>query len=376
MNPPLIVHLVHRFDTGGMENGMVTLFNHLDPGRFRHAVVSWTEVGDFRRRVRAQAVEFHALHRRPGHDPSAYLRLWRLLRRLRPAVLHTRNLAALEGQFVARLAGVRATVHGEHGRDVFDLHGQNRKYNLLRRAARPLVGDYIAVSRDLARWLQETVGVPAARIQQIYNGVDCEKFHPRQGARTAALPPGLADERSVVIGAVGRMAAVKDFSTLVEAFIRTAPACPQARLVIVGEGEARQPCLQRLADAGLGQRAWLPGERSDIAELLRSFDVFVLPSLNEGISNTLLEAQASGLPAIATAVGGNLELVTPGDNGSLVPVGDAQALAQALHAYASSPDRRAREGAAGRARVLARHSVAAMVAAYRAVYERAVARYH
>ena len=377
MSPPLIVHLVYRFDTGGMENGMVTLFNHLDPGRFRHAVVSWTEVGDFCARIRTQEVGFHALGRRPGHDPGAYLRLWRLLRHLRPAVLHTRNLAALEGQFVGRLAGVRATVHGEHGRDVFDLHGQNRKYNLLRRTARPLVGEYVAVSRDLADWLRDTVGVAPARIHHIYNGVDCEKFRPRADARPGGLPPGFADEQSLVIGAVGRMAAVKDFPTLVEAFLRLVPNCPQARLVIVGEGEARATCQQRLAQTGLAQRAWLPGERQDIAELLRTFDVFVLPSLNEGISNTLLEAQATALPVIATAVGGNRELVTPGENGDLIPVGDVEALAQALQQHAGDPDRRAREGAAGRARVLARHSIAAMVAGYAAVYERALAgHYH
>ncbi len=377
MSPPLIVHLVHRFDTGGMENGMVTLFNHLDPQRFRHAVVSWTEIGDFRARIRAQEVGFHALGRRPGHDPGAYLRLWRLLRRLRPAVLHTRNLAALEGQFVARLAGVRATVHGEHGRDVFDLHGQNRKYNLLRRAARPLVGEYVAVSRDLADWLRDTVGAAPERIHQIYNGVDCDQFRPRGGARPPVLPPGFADAQSLVIGAVGRMAAVKDFPTLVEAFVRLAPTCPQARLVIVGEGEARAACLQRLAACGLEARAWLPGERQDIAELLRGFDVFVLPSLNEGISNTLLEAKATALPVVATAVGGNRELVTPGENGDLIPVGDVEALAQALQRYVGDPDRRAREGAAGRARVLARHSIAAMVAGYAAVYERALAgHYH
>ena len=376
MSQPLIVHLVHRFDTGGMENGMVTLFNHMDPARFRHAVVSWTAYGDFRTRIRAQEVEFHALQRRPGHDPGAYARLWRLLRRLKPAVLHTRNLAALEGQFVARLAGVRATVHGEHGRDVFDLHGRNRKYNLLRRAARPLVGEYVAVSRDLAHWLRQTVRVEPARIHQIYNGVDCDRFRPRTGARPAGLPAGFADEQSLVIGAVGRMAAVKDFPTLVETFLRIAPACPTARLVIVGEGEARAACQRRLADQGLARRAWLPGERQDIAELLRTFDVFVLPSLNEGISNTLLEAQATALPVIATAVGGNVELVTPGENGALVPVGDIEALAQALLLYLGAPDKRRQEGAAGRARVLARHSIAAMVADYAAVYERVLGRYH
>lgn len=149
-----IVHIVHRFDTGGMENGMVNLFNTLPAERYRHTVVALTDYTDFRRRIVAQPVAFHALRRPPGRGLAWMRRLRALLRALKPDLVHTRNLAALEAQFVAAAAGVRATVHGEHGRDVFDLHGRNWKYNLLRRAARPFVSNYIAVSRDLEGWLR------------------------------------------------------------------------------------------------------------------------------------------------------------------------------------------------------------------------------
>ena len=109
-----IVHIVHRFDTGGMENGMVKLFNTLSPEHYRHTVVALTDFSDFRQRITAQPVEFHALGRAPGHGLSWTTRLWKLLRQLRPDLVHTRNLAALEAQFVAAAAGVRSTVHGEH----------------------------------------------------------------------------------------------------------------------------------------------------------------------------------------------------------------------------------------------------------------------
>ena len=116
----------------------------------------------------------------------------------------------------------------------------------------------------------------------------------------------VADADSTVFGSVGRMVEVKDYPMLARAFILALQQSPeraaQARLVIVGDGPARAACMELLAQAGMAHLAWLPGERHDIAELMQAFDVFVLPSKNEGISNTILEALASGLP-----VGGDLE---------------------------------------------------------------------
>lgn len=372
-----ILHVVHRFDTGGMENGMINLFNTLSPARYRHSVVALTDYSDFRQRIVAQPVGFHALQRAPGHGLGWMKRLWKLLRELKPDLVHTRNLAALEAQFVAAAAGIRATVHGEHGRDVFDLHGRNWKYNLLRRAARPFVSNYIAVSRDLETWLRETVRVPPVKLTQIYNGVDSIKFHPRAGARPAVLPAGFAGADSVVFGSVGRMVEVKDYPTLVQAFIRMVRQAPErasrARLVIVGEGGARAGCQRQLDEAGLADRAWLPGERHDIAALMQAFDVFVLPSKNEGISNTILEALATGLPVVATAVGGNVELVSPGVNGTRVGSGDVDGMAQALLDYLASPGRIASEGARARQQAEQRYSIPAMAEAYAAVYDKTLA---
>lgn len=368
-----IVHVVHRFDTGGMENGMVNLFNTLSPQRYRHTVVALTDYSGFRHRITAQRVDFHALQRPPGNGLGWMVRLWRLLRQLQPDLVHTRNLAALEAQFVAAAAGIRATVHGEHGRDVFDLHGRNWKYNLLRRAARPLVSNYIAVSRDLEHWLHETIGVPPRKIHQIYNGVDSVKFHPRIGPR-----PDFAHPDSIVFGSVGRMVEVKDYPALVRAFIQLMRQQPErserARLVIVGEGPACQTCLDMLQGAGLAHLAWLPGARDDIADIMQAIDVFVLPSRNEGISNTILEAFASGLPVIATAVGGNVELVEDGVTGRLVPSGDMAALVQALLFYLDAPARIAEHGASARRQAEQRYSIPVMADAYAAVYDKTLAR--
>ncbi len=363
-----IVHVVHRFDTGGMENGMVNLFNTLSPERYRHTVVALTDFSDFRHRITAQRVDFHALHRAPGHGLGWAVRLWKLLRRLKPDLVHTRNLAALEAQFVAAAAGIRDTVHGEHGRDVFDLYGRNWKYNLLRRAARPFVSNYISVSRDLETWLRVVIHVPPRKLHQIYNGVDSVKFHPRTGPR-----PDFAHPDSIVFGSVGRMVEVKDYPTLTAAFIQLIRQQPEraerARLVIVGDGPARDTCQALLQGAGLAHLAWLPGERHDIPDIMQALDVFVLPSRNEGISNTILEALASGLPVIATAVGGNLELVEDGVNGMLVTPGDVAGLAQALLGYLDAPARIAEHGANARQWAEQRFSIPAMAEAYATVYD-------
>ena len=370
---PLIAHVVQHFGTGGLENGIVNLLNHMPADRYRHVVVCLDGYTDFRHRLQRNDVQFFALQKRPGKDFGLYRRLFGLLRELRPDLVHTRNLSTLEGQFVAAAAGVRARVHGEHGRDVFDLHGKNRKYNLLRKLARPLVGHYIAVSKDLEQWLIDTIGVAPQRVSQIYNGVDTTRFHPRDGARNIG-PAGFAAEAAFVIGSVGRMAEVKDYPNLVRAFIRMLEIEPsarqRARLVIIGDGVSREACLNLLRDADAEQLAWLPGERTDVAELMRNMDLFVLPSLGEGISNTILEAMASGLPIVATRVGGNPELVIEAQTGMLVPVSDPESLAQTLLKYFRDGCMLEAHGQASLERIKSNFSIPAMIRGYVSVYEK------
>lgn len=376
---PLIVHVIHRLGVGGLENGLVNLINHMPPERYRHAIVCLQGYSDFSKRLKRQDVEIYDIAKRDGHDLGAYLRLYRMFRQLRPDIVHTRNLSALESQVIAALAGVRARVHGVHGRDTYDLYGQNRKYNLLRKLIRPFVGHYIAVSRNLADWLVATIGVAPERVSQIYNGVDSVRFHPDGGEAPASAPAGFFAPDSIVpgsivIGSVGRMAAVKDYPTLARAFLHLLELAPELRsrlrLLIAGDGENRAACLQLLAQHGAAELAWLPGERADIPQLMAAMDIFVLPSLGEGISNTILEAMASGLPVVATAVGGNPELVRPGVTGALVPAADPEAMAQALLIYARDNRLRSRHGQAARAVIDGGFSMDAMTRGYLSVYDK------
>ncbi len=373
--PPLVMHVLHRLDTGGLENGVVNLINRMPADAFRHMVVALTEVTEFRRRITRPDVPCIALHKPPGHGVKLYPRFWQLLREHRPAIVHTRNLAALEMQVPSWAAGVRGRLHGEHGRDMSDLDGSNPRFQRIRRLYAPFVQRHVALSQDLQHYLLDKVGLRPGRVVQIYNGVDTARFRPRLAAD--APPEGLPflpGQGLCVVGTVGRMQTVKNQLLLARAFVRLLQAQPALqqtlRLVLVGDGPQRQPVATVLAEAGLAHLAWLPGERSDVPALMRCLDVFVLPSLAEGISNTILEAMASGLPVVATRVGGNAELVDDGTSGLVVPSDDEAALAAALARLACEPALAARMGEAARAQAQSRFSLDAMVQAYQGLYER------
>ena len=375
--PPLVVHLLLRFDTGGLENGVVNLINHMPVGAYRHMVVALTEVTDFRQRLQRPDVDCVALGKGPGHGAKLYPALWRLLRQRRPAIVHSRNLAALEMQVAAWGARVPVRIHGEHGRDIDDLDGSSLRHQRLRRAYAPFVQRYVALSRDLETYLSGPVGIAPQRIRQIYNGVDAQRFRPAPAGAGAIRGCPFQRPGHWLLGTVGRMAPVKNQTLLARAFVRAraldAGFAAAARLVMVGDGPLRAAAQAVLDQAGAGSAAWLPGERGDVPEVMQGLDCFVLPSLAEGISNTILEAMACGLPVLATAVGGNAELVAAGRTGQVVPNDDPEAMAQALLGLWQQPAQAQRMGQAGRAEVERRFSLQAMVAAYQGLYDRQLA---
>jgi sugar transferase (PEP-CTERM/EpsH1 system associated) len=377
--PSLVVHVIHRFGVGGLENGIVNLVNRMPQERWRHAIVSLTDVAPgFAARIHRADVDFIALDKRPGHLVRDYPRLFRLFRTLRPEIVHTRNLAALEAVVPAWAARVPVRIHGEHGWDMHDPHGKSARYRFVRRLYRPFVTRYVALSRHLEDYLEHQVGTPAARVSQVYNGVDTERFRPFAVSRPPIRDCPFGDPTLWLVGSVGRMEAVKDPCNLAHAFIRANALHPEAtrhwRLVMVGDGGLRGAIEKSLADHGLRDRVWLPGERADVAEILRGLDCFVLPSLAEGISNTILEALATGLPVVATAVGGNGELIESGTNGTLVPAADPVALARAMLDYYNDHATAKRHGKVARRVVEQKFSLDRMVADYVAIYERALSR--
>jgi sugar transferase (PEP-CTERM/EpsH1 system associated) len=376
--PPLVAHVIHRLDVGGLENGIVNLVNRMPRERYRHAIICLAGVNhDFQRRIHREDVSVLSLAKKPGKDVPVYGRMWRTLRRLRPAIVHTRNLGTVDMQWVALAAGVRHRVHGEHGWEAGDPRGQSPHQLRIRLACRPVIQRYVPMSRDIAHWLQQDVGVDASRIRQLYSGVDTERFCPpalageRRGEGLTPSPAsaGEGEGALVTIGTVGRLDPVKNQAALLEAVASLLPSFSRLRLLIVGDGPVRGQLEAQALSLGLGQVVTFTGARADTPELLRSLDLFVLPSVNEGISNTILEAMATGLPVVAGRVGGNPELVAEGVTGALYDPSQPDGLRQAIVRYLMDPALRRAHGWAGRERVVQNFSLDAMVQRYLSVYD-------
>ena len=370
---PLIAHVIHHLFMGGMENGLVNLINRMPPDRYRHCVVCAEDFSDFRDRIERPDVQVLAMKKSTLTRMELFRRLHATFRKLRPAIVHSRNLSGLDALVPAWTCGVPVRIHGEHGWDVDDLDGSLLKPRVLRWLHSPLVHRYTTVSKDLRNFLVSKIGVSASRITQIYNGVDTERFAASDTKPVGIMPPGFYARDIVVVGTVGRLQAVKDQLTVVRGFarlLREEPAMRAvARLAIVGDGPMRDTLLAAVAEERLEDLVWIPGARNDMQRVYQCLDVFILPSLKEGISNTILEAMATGLPVIATAVGGNPELIQHDVNGSLVPVSSPEAVAGEMARYIGSAELRLRHGTASRQRVISDFSVEAMVDSYVRLYD-------
>lgn len=369
---PLVVHLVYRLDFGGLETLLVETINRMPANKYRHAIVCLTDFTDFAKKILRDDVRIYALHKSPGLAFGVHIEVWRLLKTIKPAILHTYNLSTIEYTFAAFLAGVQVRIHAEHGRDANDPEGKNWKHNMLRRLLTPCVDAFVPVSRDLEEWLATVIKVPARKNILINNGVDLERFTGKspfvvdESTSTAALP--------FVIGTVGRVQDVKNHMALLDAFLLLCEQLPTKksylRLVIVGDGPLLSALRAKVNALNMDEQVWFPGMRVDIPELMKTFTVFAISSLAEGTPVVLLEAMATGLPIVSTKVGGIPDLVQNNVSGTLVPNGDVPALATALKHYVENRDLLALHGAAGRKFVEEKYSIDAMISNYAALYDK------
>lgn len=376
MDIPLIAHVVHRLDVGGMENGLVNIVNNLPQTKYRHAVICLTESSSFAERIESRNVRIYELHKRPGKDLRHYFRFLRLIWRLKPSIVHTRNIGTIDLAPIAAIANVPIRIHGEHGWNVEDLARDHGRYKKTRRICDLAIHRYVAVSENISDWLEAMHRIPGEKICRICNGVDSNRFRP--DGPGASLPFDDDGGDNFVIGTVGRLDPIKRTDLLIDAVARVrdseAEIGRKLRLVIVGDGPEADAIGARVREAGLSPVTYLAGKCDDVAGILRRLDVFVLPSLNEGISNTILESMSTGIPVIAAKVGGNGELVVDGQTGFLVEPADADAIASALTRYLQQPDLRKKHGARARDRAVATFSLEQMVDDYMCLYDELIKR--
>lgn len=362
-----IAHVVENLERGGLERMVIDLALAQRAAGHRPRVACLFAPGALADELRSQGVEVFACHKTAGLDLGALRRLRAWLRAVPGTVVHTHNanahyhsVAASAGLPVSRLINTR------HGMGA--AQPRSRGEWLYRRSMWRT--DVVAAVCEAARVRFADQGVrPRARLLAVPNGIRVETFAAANAERRAALRNvlGLAPGTRI-IGTVGRLNPVKDQASLLQAFARVHAEATDTALVLVGDGALRAELHALAGASGAGEAVHFLGDRGDVRQLLQGFDAFALSSRSEGYSMALLEACASGLPIVATDVGGNREIVVDGRNGLVVPAADATALADALLGLLRDPARARQLGAAGRDWALREASVQAMAVRYETLY--------
>lgn len=354
---------------GGTEVGILKVIRGLGSECFEHRICT----------IRGYDEDFS---RAQGFDGQMYVagrlnsgfqlllgRLARIMREFRPDIVHSRNWGAIEAMPAARISGVPVAIHSEHGYEVDMLAGLPNRRRILRRFAYAAADVIFTVTEELRTYHARQARLPVERIRVLPNGADMSRFAPGTGGRQKTRQQlGLNDE-SLVIGAVGRLVPIKDHTTLLKAAEILISHGKPVKVLLAGSG----PELGKLeefvaASSRLSGRVVFAGAVPDIAPLLKAIDIFVLPSLSEGMSNTLLEAMASSLPVVATRVGGNPELVEEERSGWLFKAGDVVGLAAILERIGLDSRLRQEFGEAARQRAVQHFSLEVMIEGYRSLY--------
>lgn len=362
-----ILHVLDTLETGGTESGVVRLIQQMDSRRFEHVVCTIRRLGILADRLPREARVF-CLEAKPGFS----LQVAALARRIRETganIVHARNWGTAEAILAGRCARRCALVYSEHGLESGVLGPEPFPRRALRRLVFQMSDRVFSVSRQLRDHHARMTGFPANRIDVIHNGIEVERFRPSAESRAMARRQLGIGPLEFCIGAVGRLEAVKNTITVLRA-VAALPPSANWRLLIAGEGrESGQLREFAASQPSLAGRVGFLGEIQDVHHLFNALDSYVLASVYEGISNSLLEAMATGLPVIASAVGGNPEVVKDEESGLLFPPGDEEALRARLLRVAGDPDLRRRLGESAMRRVTGEFSSGGMVRRYEQLYD-------
>jgi glycosyltransferase involved in cell wall biosynthesis len=354
-----IMHVVQSINCGGQEKMIVSLAERQLAAGMLSSICVLEGPGELTAEAEQKKIPLYYLRKRPGLKLGLPFRLSALLKEQRIRVMHAHNMGpALYGIVAARLAGVPASVLTRHSRDP-------KKWNAL---LWRMIDAVVAISKDTEEAFRKHNSISPEKLHVICNGVDSPAFtrSPADISRLKAqLGIGVGE---MVIGTVGRLCPEKDHIGLLQAYKLVLQSCSQTKLLIVGGGGLQGELEECRLQNRLVENVILTGFRNDVRELLQCMDVFVMSSISEGMSIALLEAMANGIPAVVTAVGGNLEVVEDGRTGFIVPPRDPQALAQKVCALIRDDNLRSRYSEEARRRIAERFSVDQMAAAYLRLY--------
>ncbi len=392
-----IIHIITRLDMGGSaQNTLLTALHHdsqhynvwLIKGSTLESAMTKAEtklVEDQLETAKKQGIEIidvPSLVRRisPINDLRGLVALFRLMRKLEPHIVHTHtSKAGMLGRLAAWLARVPTIVHTPHGHVFYGHFGRSlsRIFLQMERLLAKITHHHIALTPEEGNDYLNLGVAKSNNISVIHSGVDLNCFKrsaTKSGPRRNEL--GISPD-SLVVGYVGWLIPIKGVTYLVNAMAEVIQRHPNSLLVLVGKGdeeaEEEMKLKEQVENLGLTDNVRFLGWRPDVDGIMGCFDIFVLPSLNEGMGRVLVEAMAAGLPIVASRVGGIPDLVTHGENGLLVPPADAGALERAISDLLSDKARRKRMGETGKS-ICRPYSVEAMVEKIDNLYSRLLAR--
>lgn len=371
--PIRVAFILHVMQVAGAEVLVMETIRRL-AGRIEPTVVCLDAVGVLGEQLRSEGIEVVCLGRRPGRDLRVPWRMARVIRRRAIEVLHAHQYTPFFYAALGGLASGRApkVIFTEHGRHYPDVVSRSRRWanRLVFGRMAAAINAVSAFSGDSLRRVDGFVGRP---IEVIENGIQVERYGPDRDRRVLRECLGL-DPSRVYVANVARLHPIKDQAMLLRAFREVAAARPDVDLLLVGDGPLRDDLEQLARSLDIHHRTRFLGVRSDVPEVLRAVDLFALTSICEAASLTLLEAMASGLPVVVTAVGGNPEIVRDGIEGLLVPRGDAHATAAAILRLLRDPAASAAMAGAARARVRKRYRIERTMQSYLDLYQRLAGR--
>jgi sugar transferase (PEP-CTERM/EpsH1 system associated) len=369
-----ILHVMDTLEVGGLENGVANLIQRMDSERFEHAVCTVRRGGSMTNRLPLDRVRIVNLDSAGSRFSSQVGSLARTIRAIKPHIVHSRNWGAIEAVLAGWWTGSCAVVHSEHGIESVGDNQDPLRRRWFRRLSYSLAEQVFCVSHQLCNHYEKTTGFPARRMTVIHNGVDVARFYPQPAGRSRMREQLGIPSEDFCIGALGRLEPIKNLMTLLDAAAVIPVSRKHWRILIAGAG-SDLPMLRQAAESRTELRGHVQfvGEIEDAPRFLNALDAYVLPSMSEGISNSLLEAMATGLPVIVSAIGGNPEVVVDNESGLLFPAGDPGALADRLLLVWEHGETRTRLGQEAVQRVEEHFSVESMVREYESLYSRLAA---
>ncbi len=376
-----ILHIITRLDAGGSATNTIETVTRLDKTRYEVFLISgrsYDPDGRIARELKDRGIDcvfIDDLRRDINlwHDIKAFVRLYRIIAMGGYDLVHTHSSkAGILGRWAAWLAGVKRIVHTPHGHIFYGYF--NRPLTLffiLLERATALITDRIICLTDIG--VEDHLRFKVAGKQKfvtIYSGIDINLFRQSCPQDIDKLKEGLGIDRDdFVFGTVTRLEPVKGNRFLISAFARILSKFQDLKLLIIGDGSQRSALEKQCQEFGISEHVVFAGIREDIPSLLYIMDVFILPSLNEGMGRAVIEAMACGRPVIASATGGLPELLRDGIDGVLVPPADVQRLAEAMKEFVSNPDKVKIMGESARQRAGDRFSIERMIEDVEKLYD-------